>query len=243
MSSPEAIIFSVLNRDNIMQLELIFQRLFQQFDSISGRRAFLQLAGIDDYFINGRDFNLPPQQFITILVADLKSYRISRQNPYYHPLLFIIDYVINQPREKFYHLDDRDIEYLAMFRKRGDLQIKKYLQNQSPETIKRNTHDLYIYLNKIEKNLKNKGALDIQNNVLSKDRKFEFERVAKITDFELPFGAFNMRGDAFFIIDYFPSINTKSLRQYSTKCLEYGKDKATSSVGTQILNSRVPGNI
>ena len=146
MSSPEAIIFSVLNRDNIMQLELIFQRLFQQFDSISRRRAFLQLAGIDDYFINGRDFNLPPQQFITILVADLKSYRISLQNPYYHPLLFIIDYVINQPREKFYHLDDRDIECLAMFRKRGDLQIKKYLQNQSHETIKRNTHDLYLSL-------------------------------------------------------------------------------------------------
>ena len=102
MSSTEAIIFSILNRDDIIQMELIFQRLFQQFDSISGRRAFLQLAGIDDYFINGRDFNLPPQQFITILVADLKSYRISRQNPYYHPLLFIIDYVINQPREKFY---------------------------------------------------------------------------------------------------------------------------------------------
>ena len=243
MSSTEAIIFSVLNRDNIMQLELIFQRLFQQFDSISGRRAFLQLAGIDDYFINGRDFNLPPQQFITILVADLKSYRISLQSPYYHPLLFIIDYVINQPIAKFYTLDARDIECLAIFRKIGDLQIKQYLQNQSPEKIKRNTHDLYIYLNKIEKNLKNEGALDIQNNVQSKDRSFEFERVAKITDFELPFGAFNMRGDAFFIIDYFPSINTKSLRQYSTQCLEYGKDKATSSVGTQIFNSRVPCNI
>ncbi|MDT9340675.1 leucine-rich repeat domain-containing protein [Trichodesmium erythraeum 21-75] len=134
INSTEAIIFSILNRDDIIQLELIFQRLFQPFDSISGRRAFLQLAGIDDYFINGRDFNLPPQQFITILVADLKSYRISHRNPYYHPLLFIIDYVINQPREKFYHLDDRDIEYLSMFRKRGDLQIQKYLQGKIPNT-------------------------------------------------------------------------------------------------------------
>ena len=125
MSSPEAIIFSVLNRDNIMQLELIFQRLFQQFDSISGRRAFLQLAGIDDYFINGRDFNLPPQQFITILVADLKSYRISLQNPYYHPLLFIIHYVINLPREQSYYLDDRDIECLAIFLKIGKIKIQE----------------------------------------------------------------------------------------------------------------------
>jgi nucleoside phosphorylase len=124
------IIFSILNRDNIIQLELIFQRLFQPFDSIAGRRAFLRSAGIDDYFINSRDFNLPPQQFIIILVADLKNYRISRQNPYYHPLLLIIDHVINQPREKFYHLDARDIECLARFRKIGGLQIKKYLQNQ-----------------------------------------------------------------------------------------------------------------
>ncbi|MDE5124397.1 MAG: leucine-rich repeat domain-containing protein, partial [Trichodesmium sp. St19_bin1] len=134
INSTEAIIFSILNRDNIMQLELIFQRLFQQFDSISRKRAFLQLAGIDDYFINGRYFNLPPHQFITELVADLKDYRISHRMPYYHPLLLIIDHVINQPIAKFYYLDDLDIEYLAMFRKRGDLQIQKYLQSKMPNT-------------------------------------------------------------------------------------------------------------
>ncbi|WP_287524421.1 hypothetical protein [Okeania sp. SIO2C2] len=125
----------------------------------------------------------------------------------------------------------------------GNLQIKKFLQNQPPEAIKINNQNLDNYLNKIEENLRNQGALDIQKNVQSKDGKFEFELVGKITDFELPFGAFNMRGDAFFIIDYLPSINTKALRQYSTQCLEYGKDRATSSVGAQILNFRAPCNI
>ncbi|MEM1170877.1 MAG: hypothetical protein AAGJ08_17805 [Cyanobacteria bacterium P01_H01_bin.35] len=243
MSSTEAIIFSILNRDNIIQLESIFLRLFQQFDSISGRRGFLQSVGIDDYFINSRNFNLPLQEFITILVSDLRKYRVSRQNPYYHPLLLIIRYVTNQPREKFYDLDDRDIEILETFGKRGNLQIKKFLKHQSAETIKSNNQRLDNYLNKIEKNLQNQGALDIQNNILSKDGKFEFERVAKITDFELPFGVFNMRGDAFFIIRYFTYINTKGLRQYSTECLEYGKNQATSSIGTQILNARVPCNV
>ncbi|NEN88716.1 MAG: 5'-methylthioadenosine/S-adenosylhomocysteine nucleosidase [Okeania sp. SIO3H1] len=114
---------------------------------------------------------------------------------------------------------------------------------QSPETRKSNNPKLDNYLNKIEKNLKNQGALDIQNNVKSKNGMFKFERVAKITDFELSFGRLNMRGDAFFIIHYFPSINTKALRQYSTQCLEYGKDKATSSVGRQMWNFKVPCNI
>ena len=35
MSSPEAIIFSVLNRDNIMQLELIFKRLFMYIKALN----------------------------------------------------------------------------------------------------------------------------------------------------------------------------------------------------------------
>ncbi|NER07458.1 MAG: hypothetical protein F6K17_35270, partial [Okeania sp. SIO3C4] len=96
-----------------------------------------------------------------------------------------------------------------------------------------------------EKNLRNQGILDIQKNILSKDGKFEFELVAKITNFELPFALIpmNMRGDAFFIIDGFSSINIHSLRQYSTQCLEYAKDQATTSVGSQIKNFRIPSNI
>lgn len=114
---------------------------------------------------------------------------------------------------------------------------------ESPETRKSNSPKLDDYLNKIEKNLKNQGALDIQNNVQSKNGMFKFERVAKISDFELSFGPLNMRGDAFFIIHYFPSINTKALRQYSTQCQEYGRDKATSSVGRQFWNFKAPCNI
>lgn len=243
MNSNEGKIFSILDRDNITKLESIFSRLFGERDTISGRRAFLQSIGIDYYFIDSLNFNLPIKQFVSILVAKLIDCRVSRQNPYYHPLLVIIERIINQPREEFYYLEDRDIEFLEVLHKMGNLQIKKFLQNQPDETIIINHQKLDNYLSKIEENLRNKGALDIQNNAQSKDRMFEFKRVAKITDFELSFGALNMRGDAFFIIHYFPSINTKALRQYSTQCLEYGKDKATSSVGRQFWNFKVPCNI
>ncbi|NEP89247.1 MAG: 5'-methylthioadenosine/S-adenosylhomocysteine nucleosidase [Okeania sp. SIO2C2] len=243
--STEAIIFSILREHDLTELESIFQKLFQQFLSIYGRQAFLQSVGINDYFINSLNFNLSSQEFTTVLVSKLKDYRVSRQNPYYHPLLLIIHYITNQPREKFYSLDDRDIEFLEVLQKMGNLQIKKFLQNQTPETIQSNNQRLNNYLSKIDKNLRNQGAVDIQNNVQSKDGKYEFERVAKITNFELPFALLpmNMRGDAFFIIDYFSSINIHSLRQYSTQCLEYGKDQTTTSVGSQIQNFRIPSNI
>ncbi|NEO53442.1 MAG: hypothetical protein F6K54_10320 [Okeania sp. SIO3B5] len=243
MNTTESMIFSILKQSHITKLKSIFQKLFQQLDSISGRRAFLENVGIDSYFIDSLNFNLHPQEFVSILVADLKDYTVSRQNPYYHPLLLITHFVTNQPRKKFGYLEDRDIEFLEELQKMGNLQIQKFLQYQSHETMEGNNKNLNNYLSKIEKNLKNQGALDIQKNVKSTDGKFEFEVVGKITDFELPFGAFNMRGDAFFIIDYLPSINTKALRQYSTQCLEYGKDRTTSSVGTQIFNFRVPCNI
>lgn len=242
MNTNEAMIFSVLKQDNIRQLESIFQRLLNQFDSISGRRAFLKNVGIDDFFINRRDFNLPLNQFINILIDDLKNYRVSRQNPYYHPLLLVIHHVTAQPKE-FDYLGDLEIEFLKTLQEIGNIQIKKFIQNKSPQTIEQDNQKLDNYLNQVEKNIEKLGALDIQKNVDSENRQFEFERVIKITNFELPFGAFNMRGDAFFIIDYFQSINKPALRQYSTQCLEYGRSKTTLSVTSQIFNARIPCNI
>ncbi|NET40707.1 5'-methylthioadenosine/S-adenosylhomocysteine nucleosidase [Okeania sp. SIO2B3] len=124
--------------------------------------------------------------------------------------------------------------------------LRKFLlsrNQQSAETRKSNNQNLDNYLNKIKENLESQGALDIQNNVHSQDGKFEFERVAKITDFELYFDVIKMKGDAFFLIRYFSSINVKRLKQYSTQCVEYGKNQATSSVFSDILNGRIPCNV
>ncbi|NES65339.1 MAG: hypothetical protein F6K24_08795 [Okeania sp. SIO2D1] len=162
MNSNEGKIFDILDRDNINKLESIFSILFGQRDTVGGRRAFIQSIGINYYFIDSLDFNLPIKQFVSILVAKLIDYRVSRQNPYYHPLLVIIDRIISQPREEFYYLEERDIEFLEVLHKMGNLQIKKNLQNQPPEAIKINNQNLDNYLNKIEENLRNQGALDIQ---------------------------------------------------------------------------------
>lgn len=103
--------------------------------------------------------------------------------------------------------------------------------------------NLNTYLDRIQENLKNQGALDIKNNVETKNGNFNAALVVKLTNFELDFGLFNMRGDAFFVITYFPSITTQTLRQYSAECLEYGKEKVTSSITAQLFNFRIPTNI
>jgi len=99
------------------------------------------------------------------------------------------------------------------------------------------------YLDGIQENLKNQGALDIKNNVETKNGSFNADLVVKLTNFELDFGLCKMRGDAFFVMTYFPSISTQILREYSTECLEYGKDKVTSSIIRQLWNFRIPTNI
>ncbi|MEM1170876.1 MAG: hypothetical protein AAGJ08_17800 [Cyanobacteria bacterium P01_H01_bin.35] len=103
--------------------------------------------------------------------------------------------------------------------------------------------NLNNYLDRIQENLKNQGALDIKNNVETKNGNFNADQVVKLTNFELDFGLCKMRGDAFFVMTYFPSINIHSLRQYSTECLEHGKDKSTSSIFSQLFNFRIPNNI
>ncbi|NES69555.1 MAG: hypothetical protein F6K24_32200 [Okeania sp. SIO2D1] len=103
--------------------------------------------------------------------------------------------------------------------------------------------NLNTYLDSIQENLKNQGALDIKNNVETKNGNFNTDLVVKLTNFELNFGLFDMRGDTFLMITYFHSINLQTLRPYSAECLEYGKEKVTSSITAQLFNFRIPSNI
>lgn len=97
------------------------------------------------------------------------------------------------------------------------------------------------YLTKIQQKLRTEGSLDIQQNLYYKNQPLNL--VSKITNFELSFGLFSMRGDAFFIFSYLPLININLLQRYANHCLEYATEKATSSTVGQITNFKVPTNI
>ncbi len=229
-------IFSDLEANNINQLESALQNLFIHIDTVAGRRAIFRNAGIDNYFIGNLDFNLGINEFITILVAKFKDYSVSQVNPN-HPLIQLADYIINQSQQK-YNLDDEDIEIFSNIYSMGLQKINNLLTqpiNASLESYSEN------YLRNINKKLINEGCLSPENNVTYENQQFEL--VGKITNFELSFGLFNMRGDAFFIFSYFESINIKILRRYSNLCLQYATKKSTSSTVGQLISARVPSNI
>lgn len=228
-------IFSDLNQNDIFQLETIFTSLFMNIDSILGKKSFLSIAGVDEYFITSLDFNLNNREFANILISKFKDYSVSRERRNHHPLMALIDYLIQ--RSPQYNLDDRAISLFKKIYSIGQENLKKVSAGASPQTNSK----LSSYLDSVSQNLIREGCLSPQGNVGYADKQFEL--VGKIPNFEISFGLLNMRGDAFFIFSYSPIINANGLRKYSDLCFDYAKQEATSSASTQLYNARVPCNI
>jgi hypothetical protein len=98
------------------------------------------------------------------------------------------------------------------------------------------------YLNNTIQRLKENGCVNVEKDVEFSGGNI-LDCVAKIANLSLPFGIFDMRGDAFFCFSSFDFINLESLREFSLLCLEYAKTQSTSSVVGQILDARVPAKL
>jgi len=98
------------------------------------------------------------------------------------------------------------------------------------------------YLNNTIQRLKENGCVNIETDVPISGGN-TLDCVAKIANLSLPFGIFDMRGDAFFCFSSFDFIGLESLREFSMLCLEYAKSQSTSSVIGQILDARVPAKV
>ncbi len=118
-------------------------------------------------------------------------------------------------------------------------QIKEELnprENKIPEAYRKAVAE---YFEVILQRLKEQGCLDLQKGVVDANRRFNY--IATIADFELPFGAMNMRGEAFFMFSEFDEINMKTLQQFSAQCMEWAKKQVDSSaVGQALYNFRLP---
>ncbi|NEO18363.1 MULTISPECIES: hypothetical protein [unclassified Moorena] len=111
MINSQTKIFSELEQDDIVKLELYLYKIFTNIDSIQGRKGLLSNGGVNQYFIGNLDFNINISEFITILVAKFKQYRVSSRKPDYHPLISFLEYLIEQGER--YNLDDQDIDILC----------------------------------------------------------------------------------------------------------------------------------
>jgi len=86
------------------------------------------------------------------------------------------------------------------------------------------------YLSKVIQRLRNEG-FDCYENVTHSDYFFKF--VAKKSNFKWILG----NAEAFFVFGEFSSIDTHSLREFSTNCIEYAKKTRSSSPLTTIIVS------
>ncbi len=228
--------------------------------TVEEKKVFLKNAGIEENFINDSnlDFYWPNNEISLKLVDKLNNYEISTQNLNYHPLIALINYILKQRQP--YNLKDKNIQTLEKIRTIALEKLKniepKSLENNSSSSDSKTTvlesetdtktdtktnQKLIRYLDKIAENLTKESAFVIDKEVNFNNKNFKL--IAKIQDFELPFGLFTMRGDAFFLVSHFSSFVYKNLEKYSSLCLEYGKVNTTSSDIQQIFNAKVPCNI
>lgn len=98
------------------------------------------------------------------------------------------------------------------------------------------------YLKTPVKRLRQQGCLDIRRGIQQDTQ--SLCTVARIQDFELPFGPIAMRGEAFFVFQEFGAIEEKQLRQFSGNALQWARTQThPSAVGSAMFNFRVPTHI
>ncbi|MFB2877755.1 hypothetical protein [Floridanema aerugineum] len=125
-------LFSDLEINDVLQLESALQNLLMQIDTIAGRRSLLQLSGIDAYFISNLDFNLNISEFVTILTAKFKNYKIPNQQIYKHPMLALIEYIIKQQK---YNLADEDIKIFTKILQIAESKMENLMLNNQEENL------------------------------------------------------------------------------------------------------------
>ncbi|NEP40164.1 MAG: hypothetical protein F6K35_13355, partial [Okeania sp. SIO2H7] len=106
------------------------------------------------------------------------------------------------------------------------------------------------YLENVLKRLKQQGCSDIRKDLVLGSRTFNY--IARMSEFELPsmlgielpFGAFNKRGETFFMFSEFDSLHTETLKQFSPQCFKWAKEQVKLSATLEaIYNGREPTHI
>jgi hypothetical protein len=111
-----------------------------------------------------------------------------------------------------------------------------YLQTETPC---RDRQTLEQYFKTTLAKLKQKGCLDIVQNVTHNSIQFNY--IAKIKDFEAGLG---MRGEAFFFFSEFSDLKMPTLQQFSAQSMVYSrKSVSPDAAGQAFYNFRVPTHL
>lgn len=98
------------------------------------------------------------------------------------------------------------------------------------------------YLQNTLDRLKQQGCLDIRQDVV--ERHHQFNYVARISDFEFPFGPLSTRGEAFFLFSEFADLKMAMLQKYAGECLRWVRQQVhPKAAGQAFYNFRVPTHL
>jgi S1-C subfamily serine protease len=112
-----------LEQDSILYLMESLEKLFAiKFDNSTNRRSLFSISGVEASFTRDINFNSNPVEFTYIVVAKFKDYKISNQRVAYHPMISLLQHLIN--RKDSYELEDQDVELLTQLIERGRENLK-----------------------------------------------------------------------------------------------------------------------
>lgn len=106
-----------LEEKNVIPLIQALMRWATKVNSASERKEALENAGIKETFIFNLRLDTKASQFAQSLVAAFMRYRFSNQHQDYHPLVKLLQYLINFA--PIYELGDEDINLFAQLVKKG----------------------------------------------------------------------------------------------------------------------------
>jgi Effector-associated domain 10 len=150
--------------------------------------------------------------------------------------IYIGDSLAATLRERIYPSGSDEAIQALIQAIRADQNSEKSGNYVRPESLCRDRQALDRYLQATLDQLRQRGCLEIQQNVI--DRSHNFNYIAKIVDFEPGLG---MRGEAFFMFSEFADINLAMLQRFSAQSAQWAKQQVSpSATGQAFFNFRVP---
>ncbi|MEH1951025.1 MAG: trypsin-like peptidase domain-containing protein [Nostoc sp.] len=107
-----------LEPNDVVYLEESLEKFFAtRFYNVSSWRSVFSSSGVEDSFIRPLIFISNPVEFSNRVVAKFKDYKVSNQRIDHHPMLKLLQYLLN--RKESYELEDQDIELFTKLAERG----------------------------------------------------------------------------------------------------------------------------
>ncbi|WP_201800764.1 trypsin-like peptidase domain-containing protein [Dulcicalothrix desertica] len=112
-----------LEQEDIVSLVDSLEKLFTvKIDNSNNRRSIFSTSGVDNSFIRSMIFNQAPVEFTNIIVAKFKDYKYTTQRFNYHPMINLLQYLLQ--RKESYELEDQDIDLFKKLTERGQENFK-----------------------------------------------------------------------------------------------------------------------